>query len=101
MTEADDQDTENSNDSIFGELNSLLDEVKQKNSKGNDYLTPFQDALDELEELDTLVEEESDEEQERKWIETHSQHKQKAGEVINQLKKNLENLQRASSHRLF
>ena len=99
MTEADDQDTENSNDSIFGELNSLLDEVKQKNSKGNDYLTPFQDALDELEELDTLVEEESDEEQERKWIETHSQHKQKAGEVINQLKKNLENLQRGVENR--
>ena len=100
MTEVDEQDSENSEDSIFGELQSLLDEIKQINSKGKDYSNPFQERLDVLEsEDDTNIEEENPEEQERKWDEKNNERKQKAGELINKLKENIEILQRGAENR--
>lgn len=98
MTVPDEDEIDHSEELIIKELQSLLDEIKQLNSKEQTYATQFQDPLDPPKQFED-IEEETPEERERRWGGRHNYRKKKTGELIDNLKKNIDILQRGTEKR--
>ena len=98
MTVPDEDEIDSSEELIIKELQSFLDEIKQLNSKEQTYATQFQDPLEPPKRLND-IEEETPEERERLSGERDNHRKKKTGEIIDNLKKNVEFLQRGTEKR--